>query len=145
MQNQNELQAQVQNLNYMQQQLEFLQQQLELVENTIRMVESGKQTIEGIGELKSGDEIIVPISTLAFIKVNITEPENIMVSVGSDVIIEKNVQESLEYLNTQIEKYNKQRELISQNYERLNAQVRTLAPALQQRINQSRGGLPPQQ
>jgi prefoldin alpha subunit len=136
MQDQKDLQLQIQNLNLLQQQLEILQGQLQIVDSSLQLVKSAKDTIEGFTGIKVGDEIIVPIGGMAFIKVNIIDPEKIMIYLGANVVVEKNVKESLEYLDSLIERHNKQREALVTQYERMSAQVRVLTPVVQEKLNQ---------
>ena len=136
MQDQKDLQLQIQNLNLLQQQLEILQGQLQIVDSSLQLVRGAKDTIEGFTEIKVGDEIIVPIGGMAFIKVNIIDPDKIMIFLGANVVIEKNVKESIEYLDSLIERHNKQREALVTQYEKMNAQVRMLTPVVQEKLNQ---------
>jgi len=52
------------------------------------------------------------------------------------VTLEKNVKESIEYLDSLIERHNKQREALVTQYEKMNAQVRMLTPVVQEKLNQ---------
>ncbi len=87
MKNQQDLQRQLQSLNFLQQQFEFLKNQIEIIDNSLQLVKTTKKTIEGLTELKSGDELVVPIGGMAYIKANILESNKILMYIGSDVII----------------------------------------------------------
>ncbi len=141
MKNQQDLQRQLQSLNILQQQFEFLKNQIDTIDNSLHLVKTTKKTIEGLAELKSGDELVVPIGGMAYIKANILEPNKILMYVGSDLIIEKNFEESTEYIDELIKRHNEQRELLANQYIQLDAHIKSLTPRVQQQLSQFRDGL----
>lgn len=136
MKNQQDLQRQLQNLNFLQQQFESLKNQIEIIDNSLHLVKTTKKTIEGLTELKSGDEIVVPIGGMAYIKANTLEPNKILMYVGSDVIIEKNYEESTKYIDELIKRHNEQRELLENQYIQLDAHIKSITPRVQQQLSQ---------
>ncbi len=141
MKNQQDLQRQLQSLNILQQQFEFLKNQIDTIDNSLHLVKTTKKTIEGLAELKSGDELVVPIGGMAYIKAKILEPNKILMYVGSDLIIEKNFEESTEYIDELIKRHNEQRELLANQYIQLDAHIKSLTPRVQQQLSQFRDGL----
>jgi len=141
MKNQQDLQRQLQNLNLLQQQFESLKNQIEIIDNSLHLVKITKKTIEGLTELKSGDEIVVPIGGMAYIKANTLEPNKILMYVGSDVIIEKNYEESTKYIDELIKRHNEQRELLENQYIQLDAHIKSITPRVQQQLSQFQDGL----
>lgn len=141
MKNQQDLQRQLQSLNFLQQQFETLKNQIEIIDNSLHLVKTTKKTIEGLTEIKSGDELVVPIGGMAYIKANILEPNKILMYVGSDVIIEKNHEESTEYIDELIKRHNEQRELLENQYIQLDAHIKSITPRVQQQLSQFRDGL----
>lgn len=141
MKNQQDLQRQLQNLNFLQQQFESLKNQIEIIDNSLHLVKITKKTIEGLTELKSGDEIVVPIGGMAYIKANTLEPNKILMYVGSDVIIEKNYEESTKYIDELIKRHNEQRELLENQYIQLDAHIKSITPRVQQQLSQFQDGL----
>ncbi len=141
MKNQQDLQRQLQNLNFLQQQFESLKNQIEIIDNSLHLVKTTKKTIEGLTELKSGDEIVVPIGGMAYIKANTLEPNKILMYVGSDVIIEKNYEESTKYIDELIKRHNEQRELLENQYIQLDAHIKSITPRVQQQLSQFQDGL----
>jgi prefoldin alpha subunit len=136
MQNKQNLQLQLQSLNLLQQQLEVLNNQLEIINSSIQLVGTAKKTIEGLAELKPGDEIINPIGGMAYIKANVVEPNKILIYVGADVIIEKDISSAIEYIDKLIERHTKQRDLIINQYMKLDAQIKELTPKVQQQLGE---------
>lgn len=141
MKNQQDIQRQLQSLNILQQQFEFLKNQIEIIDNSLQLVKTTKKTIEGLTELKSGDELVVPIGGMAYIKANILESNKILMYIGSDVIIEKNYEESTEYIDELIKRHSQQRELLVNQYIQLDSHIKSLAPRVQQQLSQFRDGL----
>lgn len=141
MKNQQDLQRQLQSLNFLQQQFETLKNQIEIIDNSLHLVKTTKKTIEGLTEIKSGDELVVPIGGMAYIKAKILEPNKILMYVGSDVIIEKNHEESTEYIDELIKRHNEQRELLENQYIQLDAHIKSITPRVQQQLSQFQDGL----
>jgi len=141
MQNQKDLQTQLQSLNTLQQQFEVLKNQIDIIDSSLQLVKTTKKTIEGLAELNSGDEVVIPIGGMAYIKANIIDPHKVLMYIGSDVIMEKNPKESIEYVDGLIKRHNEQKELLANQYIQLDAQIKTLAPKVQQRLNDFRGKL----
>jgi len=104
-----EYQEQLLKIRYLREQHNMLQRQLEIINASLGNILNTKTTIENLKEgVKQDDEILVPIGGLVNIKASIKEPEKVLLAVTQDVIIEKDLDGTLEFLDKLIEQHNKQ-------------------------------------
>jgi len=104
-----EYQEQLLKIRYLREQHNMLQGQLEIINASLGNILNTKTTIENLKEgIKQDDEILVPIGGLVNIKASIKDPEKVLLAVTQDVIIEKDLDGTLEFLDKLIEQHNKQ-------------------------------------
>ncbi len=70
-------------------QLQQYQQQKSQIMMTVQEMMSAKATIDGIKDTKDGEEMIIPIGGGTFIRGIITDPKNVISSVGADIAVTK--------------------------------------------------------
>jgi prefoldin alpha subunit len=104
-----EYQVQLLKFQYFKEQREMLQGQLEFVNVSLSNVTSTKNTVVNIKEgVNQDDEILVPIGGRVNLKASIKDPEKVLLAVTQDVIIEKDLDGTIEFLEKTIEQHNKQ-------------------------------------
>ena len=93
-QSQQEMQELQQGVQQIQQQLQLLQQQkVELEHLTDSLSELQKNT--------SGKEVLVPFGAGIFIKAKIEDPSKVILNVGAQVVVEKNIEDTLALVTRQ--------------------------------------------
>jgi len=114
-------QDQLQMFSYLKQQRDVYQGQLEYVNAILANYLNTKATLENLKEgVDVGDEILVPIGGIANIKATIKDTEKVLVAVTQDVMIEKDLDGAIEFLEKRIEQHNKEIQFIRtqlQNFE----------------------------
>ena len=114
-------QDQLQMFSYLKQQRDAYQGQLEYVNAILANILNTKATLENLKEgVNVGDEILVPIGGIVNIKATIKDTENVLVAVTQDVIIEKDLDGAIEFLEKRIEQHNKEMQFMRtqlQNFE----------------------------
>ena len=104
-----EYQEQLIKIRYLREQHNMFQGQLEIINASLGNLMNTKATVENLKEgVKQDDEILLPIGGLVNIKASIKEPEKVLLAVTQDVVIEKDLDGALEFLNKLIEQHNKQ-------------------------------------
>lgn len=78
-------------LQVMHQQIKQLQQQLQEIEHQIIQIARVQQNLNEFKNLKEDTEILVPLSSGIFAYAKINDTKNLLVNVGSDVIVAKDV------------------------------------------------------
>ncbi|MCK4285169.1 MAG: prefoldin subunit alpha [Candidatus Lokiarchaeota archaeon] len=114
-------QDQLQMFSYLKQQRDAYQGQLEYVNAILANILNTKATLENLKEgVEVGDEILVPIGGIVNIKATIKDTEKVLVAVTQDVIIEKDLDGAIEFLEKRIEQHNKEMQFMRtqlQNFE----------------------------
>ena len=134
MQSSQEYQDQLLQFRYLKEQNDMLQNQLQMINTSLANVLNTKRTVENIKEgVNDGDEILVPIGGLVNIKAHIKEPEKVLLAVTQDVVIEKNLDGALEFLENLIEQHNKQVQFLRTQLQQLGARLQEISQLLQNR------------
>lgn len=108
-----EYQEQLIKIRYLREQYNMFQRQLEIINASLGNIMNTKITVENLKEgVKQDDEILLPIGGLVNIKASIKDPEKVLLAVTQDVIIEKDLDGALEFLNRLIEQHNKQTQFL---------------------------------
>ncbi len=127
MESSQEYQDQLMKFRYLKEQNDMLQNQLEIINASLGNILNTKKTVENIKEgVNDGDEILVPIGGLVNIKAHIKEPEKVLLAVTQDVIIEKDLDGALEFLENLIEQHNKQVQFLRTQLQNLGARLQEI-------------------
>ncbi|MFX1571906.1 MAG: prefoldin subunit alpha [Promethearchaeota archaeon] len=130
-------QEQLLRFRYLKEQRDMYQGQLEIINASLANILNTKNTIENLKEgVKDGDEILVPIGGLASIKASIKDPTNILLSVTQDVVIEKDLNGSIEFLDKLIEQHNKQVQFLRTQLQNLDINLQETSNLIQRDIGQ---------
>ncbi|MFX1325665.1 MAG: prefoldin subunit alpha [Promethearchaeota archaeon] len=131
-------QEQLQIFRILKEQRDMFQGQLEIVSVSRQNIVNTKTTIENIKEqVKENDEILIPVGGLANLKASIKEPQKILLAITQDVIIEKDLDESIELLDKRIEQHDKQIQFIRTQLQNVDINLEKTSQLLQQVISQS--------
>ena len=116
---------------YLEARLESVAAQKNLLINKILEITA---TLNSIQELEKNDNILFPIGSEAFVPGKILEKDKIMVEIGANVVLEKNIEQAkvvLERRKKEIEKTNSELETeilqISNSLKRLAPEIQELA------------------
>jgi len=132
MQSSQEYQDQLQNFRYLKEQNDMFRNQLELINASLGNVLNTKNTVENLKEdVNEGDEILVPIGGLVHIKADIKETKKVLLAVTQDVVIEKDLDSALEFLENLIEQHNKQIQFLRQQLQALEVKLQEVSQLLQ--------------
>ena len=117
---------------YFKEQREMLQGQLEIINASLGNVLNTKKTVENLKEgVNINDEILVPIGGLVNIKASIKDPENVLLAVSKDVIIEKDLNGTLEFLEKLIEKHNEQTQFLNTQLQNIDLNLQEISQKIQ--------------
>lgn len=99
-----DLQQKYLQLEMMQQQMEQLSQHIELLSQQKLELNNTIDAVKGLSRSRLNEEILAPIANGLFIKAELKDNQKLVVNVGSDVTVEKNIPEVVELLEEQKEK-----------------------------------------
>lgn len=135
--NSQESQEQLMKFRYLREQREMLQGQLEIINASRANVMNSKITLENLKEgVKDNDEILVPVGGIVNIRASIKEPEKVLIAVNQDVVIEKDLDTAIEFLNKIIEQHNKQIEFLRTQIQNLDISLNEISQIIQRDIIQ---------
>ena len=130
-------QEQLQMFSYLKQQRDVYQGQLEYVNAILANYLNTKVTLENLKEgVNVGDEILIPIGGIANIKATIKDTEKVLVAVTQDVIIEKDLDGAIEFLEKRIEQHNKEIQFIRTQLQNFEVNLQKTSQLLQQGYQQ---------
>jgi prefoldin alpha subunit len=130
-------QDQLQMFSLLKQQRDAFQGQLEYVNALLVNILNTKTTLENIKEgVAVDDEILIPIGGIANIKGTIKDTEKILVAVTQDVLIEKDLDGAIEFLDKRIEQHNKEIQFIRTQLQTIEINMQKTTQVLQQGYTQ---------
>jgi len=112
-------------------QAQSLSQQIEMVKMTIKDVETALFTINAIKDEPAGKETLVPIGFGSFVKATLTNPDTIVVGIGSGVSIEKKTGEAQVFLEKRKDELTKYHEQLSTTITRIAQEMQGIEKLVQ--------------
>ena len=106
--NQN-FEKQLQQFRYLKEQRDMFQGQFEIVNASLGNLYTTKKTLDNLKDgVDENDEILIPIGGLVSIKGSIKDTKKVLVFVNQDIVIEKTIEESIEFINKLMKQHNEQ-------------------------------------
>ena len=108
-----------------------LEKQNTVLENQLMELMTTNQGLEDMKKVKSGTEILVPLSSGIYAKAELKESDNFIVNVGSNIALSKNLDSTKKVIENQINEIQKLQENFVQELQNNTAK----AALLEQEIN----------
>lgn len=137
MQNQQNRNALAYQFQYLKEQKDMYEQNLEIINASLGNLQNTKSTIENLKSVESGEEILIPVGGIVNFQGTIKNPEKILLSVSDDVIIEKSIEGSIEFIEKIIEQHKQQVNFIRQQLQKVETNLQSISQAFQQGMPQS--------
>ncbi|MHA1668950.1 MAG: prefoldin subunit alpha [Promethearchaeota archaeon] len=129
-------QRQLSQFRYLQEQRDIYQNQFELMNASLLNFQNSKKTIENIMDgVKENDEILIPLGGIVSIKASIKDTNNALLFVGQDIVIEKNLGESIEFIDKLIERYSESMKIIIERLQSIELALQGMGESLQGVLN----------
>ncbi len=90
--------------------IELISQQLSILENLIMEYERAKDTIDEIGSIEKGKEILIPVGGNTFVFGILGNKEKVITGIGGNISIEKKISGAITSLQSQIDTFRKEEE-----------------------------------
>jgi prefoldin alpha subunit len=137
MENNPNLEQQLSQFRYIKEQREMFQGQFEIINASLGNLYTTKLTLDNLKEgVNENDEILVPIGGLASIKATIKDTKKVLVYVKNDTIIEKTVEEAIEFISKLIDQHNTQLKFLQERIYNLDLNLQSMNQMLQNRMAQ---------
>lgn len=127
-----EYQDLINNFKYFKDQHDMIQGQLEILNVSLGTIINSKKTVENIKEgVNQDDEILVPIGGRIYVKASIKDVEKVLLVIPQDVIIEKNLDGAIEFLDNLIEQHNQQIQFIRTQLQNIDVNLQEISQKIQ--------------
>ena len=137
MENNQNLEQQLSQFRYFKEQREMFQGQFEIINASLGNLYTTKLTLDNLRDgVNENDEILIPIGGLASIKGTIKDTKKVLVYVKNDTIIEKTVEEAIEFISKLIEQHNTQLKFLRERILNLDLSLQGINQILQNRMAQ---------
>ena len=142
---QRELVALEQYLKQYGQQAEVFAGQLELLENGRMEALAAIEALQGLLESEDGT-VLLQLGGGASVRAKILEPDNVLVNIGSDVIVERQNKDAVEFLKDRVTEMEASEKKVAETLDRLRAQMNEIAKRIelgyQQAVAAEQAGFP---
>lgn len=91
----------------MEQHIKQLQKQLEALTSQIMEMSGTSRNLEDFEKTQLGTEIFVPISSGVFAKASLKDTSELLVNVGANVVVKKDIRSAKKLINGQVEEMKK--------------------------------------
>ena len=78
--------------------VEALSRQVQVLRVSLDEVNMASEALKAFKDAKEGDEILVPVGASTFIPVKVTANRSAVVGIGSNISVEKDVSDSVDYM-----------------------------------------------
>ena len=79
--------------------VEALTRQVQVLRVSLDEVTMTNEALRAFKDAKEGDEIMVPVGASSFVTVKVTANKNVVVNIGSNVSVEKDVDDAIQYMD----------------------------------------------
>ncbi|TFG17648.1 MAG: prefoldin subunit alpha [Promethearchaeota archaeon] len=137
MENSQNFERQLYQFRYLKEQREMLEGQLEIVNASLSNLRTTKSTLENLkAGVNTDDEILVPIGGLVNIRASIKDTEKVLLYINQDTVIEKNVAESIEFIDKLMSQHSEQIKFLTERIQLLDLNLQGMSQELQNRMDQ---------
>ena len=105
--------------------------QLEIINVSLNNLMNTKTTIENLKDVKDGEEILVPIGGLINLQATIKNPSRILFYISQDVVIEKDLNSSIEFVDKIIGQHNEQQQYLRTQIQSLDVNLQNMSRSFQ--------------
>lgn len=127
-----EYQEQLMKFRYIKEQRDMFQGQFEIINVSLGNIMNTKITLENLKKgINQDDEILVPIGGIANIKASIKDTEKILLAVTQDVVIEKDLDGAIEFIDKMIEQHKNQLQFLRGQLQNLDKSLQEISQQIQ--------------
>ena len=109
-----------------------LQSRLDVVRAAINEITLAHETLEGLKKLQNGDATLVPVGAGSYVRMTIADSKNLIMGVGADVAMEKDLESSVGELKNRLQDLDKARTAIQQQLDQTFARYQQDREALEE-------------
>jgi prefoldin alpha subunit len=103
-----------------------------VVRAAINEITLAHETLEGLKKLQNGDATLVPVGAGSYVRMTIADSKNLIMGVGADVAMEKDLESSVGELKNRLQDLDKARTAIQQQLDQTFARYQQDREALEE-------------
>lgn len=127
MENNQNSEKQLQQFRYLKEQRDMFQGQFEIVNASLGNLYTTKRTLDNLKDgVDESDEILIPIGGIVSVKGSIKDTKKVLVSITQDIVIEKTIEESIEYIDKLMKQHNEQLKFLQERIQTLDYNLQGL-------------------
>ncbi|MEK6984286.1 MAG: prefoldin subunit alpha [Nanoarchaeota archaeon] len=121
----------------LEQHIKKLQKQLELVTHQLMELNTTCHSLDEFTNIHSGKEILVPLSSGIFLKASVKDASELLVNVGANVAIKKDIPSTKKLVQKQMEEMAKIQKQMMEEMEKMTNHAAQLEGQLQELVSES--------
>lgn len=130
MENKDKLQEKYIEFQMLDQQIKQASGQVQELNTKLMELEYIKMSLDEIKDIKKGSEILAPLSSGIFIRAEFKGSRELLVNVGGNTVVAKNISETKQLIDSQLEEVGAMREKLLLQVQELTIKARTIEQAL---------------
>ena len=132
--NQKELQKMYLELQFLDEQMKQIQKQITMLDEQLVELNNTIQALDNFNKTAIGSNILVPLSPGVFANAELKNNKELLVNVGSNIVVKKNVDETKELLKKRLDAIKKYRDLSLAEMQKMNLQAVNLDQEINKKI-----------
>lgn len=136
MSNEKKLQEKYLEFQLLMQQSQQLEQAIQTINKQVEELNDLKQVIDDISKVKEGNELLIPLGAGIFLKGKLDNTEELLMNVGSKIVVKKKPKDALKIINEQIDEMSNIIEQTEQEHMKLMTEQQSLQMEVQKLIEQ---------
>jgi len=125
---------------YLREMQQMYEQNLDIINASLNNLINTQKTINNLHNVEDDEEILVPIGGTINLRAKIQNPDKILLSVSDDVIIEKDLDRSNEFIEKLIEQHRNQVKFLNEQLQQIEANLQLISQQFRQGMGQSQLG-----
>ena len=132
--NQKELQKMYLELQFLDEQMKQIQKQITMLDEQLVELNNTIQALDNFNKTAIGSNILVPLSPGVFANAELKNNKELLVNVGSNIVVKKNVDETKELLKKRFDSIKKYKDLTLAEMQKMNLQAVNLDQEINKKI-----------
>lgn len=124
------------------QQVEIYSQQLQLIDDGRMEAIAAIETLKSVGASAEEEVVLLQLGGGASVRAKILEPQKVLLNIGSDVVVERNNPEAIEYLQDRITEMEASGKKVAETIDRIRTQMNEIARRIEAGYQQAQAAAP---
>ncbi|MFO7796795.1 MAG: prefoldin subunit alpha [Promethearchaeati archaeon] len=125
---------------YLREMQQMYEQNLDIINASLNNLINTQKTIKNLHDVENDEEILVPIGGMINLRAKIQNPEKVLLSVSDDVIIEKDLDKSNEFIEKLINQHKDQIKFLNEQLQQIEANLQGISQRFREGVSQSQMG-----